>query len=406
MPMSTSRPPWPVIAVLSLGVLFRPTANLDPPPGLNRLVAARDPAFFVPDSVRALLTRVTSLVSDPDSSLYLADPSLGAVLNLTPAGDFRRAIGRRGSGPGEFNSVFLVGLHGDSLWVVDPATVRLTLMPLRGSGALTVPLGASAVTLANRSRPQARRGFPSAVLPDGNLLIEEGVRETTGGEPGQWNHNLLLRATRNLEILDTVARTSLAHSSMVFSYRDGESHYRQPFSDDPLYAVSSDGSLLIVVDRQVPKKGLAGTIRITGWRDAREQVFQREIDYTGIRLPNTVVDSAVNLFVGSPLKGAPPSPVNADSIRRRLFRPPMYPPVEAVRVARDGSTWLKVHFFDSPEGVGDWLVLSRRGFEMYRVTLPASFQMLEANRRTVWGLQGDLLDVPLPVRYTIPDRPV
>jgi hypothetical protein len=403
MSMSKSRRRWPVLAALSLTVFSSRPLLDNPLSGLSRLVAARDPEFAMPDSVRAMLTRVTAMVSDTDSSLYLADPSLGAVLNLTPDGGFRKVIGRRGAGPGEFNTVLLVGLHQDSLWALDPAMVRLTLVPLRGSGALTVPLGISAPTLARRGRPQTRRGFPIAILADGNFLIDESVRDE--GDGGQWDHRLLLRASRNLEVLDTIARQSLGHSTMVFSYRDGESHFPQPFSDDPLYAASPDGRLLVTIEREVPGKGTDGILRITGYQDAHTQIFRREIEYAGQPLSGSAVDSAVQFYVNPKAQTGPATPITADSIRRHLFRPRIYPPVEAARVARDGSIWLKVHFADSPRGVGDWLVLSRKGLEMYRVSLPESFQLFEANHRTVWGLEGDVLDVPLVVRYTIPGRP-
>lgn len=406
MSMFRSRPRWPVLAALSLGAVLVPPQFSHVAPTGGRLVAARDTAFTVPDSVRALLTRVTSLAADTDGGLYLADPSLGAILNLTPTGDFRRVLGQRGSGPGEFSSVLLLGFHGDSLWAVDPAMVRLTLLPLRGSGVLTVPLGMSAASLKGSSRPQTRQGLPSAVLPDGSLLVEEGVRETVKGEPGQWTHRFLLRANRNLEVIDTLARHSRAHSSMVFTWSDGEVHYPQPFGDDPLYAVSSDGGVVVVVRREVPVRGAAGRFSVTALRGGTEPVFAREFEYTGQRLPASAVDSVVGMFLDPRVQSGPRSPITADSIRRRLFRPQVYPPVEAVRVARNGSVWLKVRFFDSPAGVGDWLVLSPRGFEIHRVTLPASFQLLEVNRRTVWGVQGDLLDVPLLVRYTVPDRAV
>jgi hypothetical protein len=116
-----------------------------------------------------------------------------------------------------------------------------------------------------------------------------------------------------------------------------------------------------------------------------------------------VVDSVVDDLSRPQRRDQPNTPVTADSIRRRLFRPAYFPPVEEVKVARDGAMWLKVRLADSPEGVGDWLVLSRHGFELARVTLPASFRLLEASRRTAWGVEGDELDVPLVVRYRIPD---
>lgn len=401
MSMSKTRPQWPVLIALSLGSWLHPLPATAPTDAPYRLVAERDRTFSVPDSVRALLSRVTAIAAARDSSLYLADPSLGAILNLTPNGDFRRVLGRRGSGPGEFNAPLLVGFHRDTLWAVDPASVRLTLLPTRGPGVVTVPLGLSAATLPDRSRPQARQGLPSAVLPDGNLLIEQPVRDSQDGGT-QWSQVLLLRASRNLEVLDTIAQSSMTHSMMVFVNRDGEEHLVQPFGDDPLYAVSSDGSLLVLVHREVPAKGGKGTFTVTGWRGGKEKLFERRVEYDGRRIVRNAVDSVIQLFTNPRSKGGYGSHVPADSLRRRLYRPATYPPVESVRVSRNGMIWLKVRLADSPEGVGDWLVLSPRGFEMYRVSLPATFRMLEADRRTVWGVDVDSLDVPLLVRYSIP----
>src|SRR5262245_61264712 len=125
--MSMSRRQWQVVAALGLGLWFQPPTV--PPTPTPRVAAQRDPGFMMPDSVRALLTYVSSLVVESDSSLYLADPQLGWILHLDPSGDYRGMIGRRGSGPGEFHTVYMLGLHRDSLWAMDPALVRLTLMP-------------------------------------------------------------------------------------------------------------------------------------------------------------------------------------------------------------------------------------------------------------------------------------
>jgi len=399
--MSMSRQQWMSVTALGLGLWFQPQP--EPAALLTRLAAQRDSAFVVPDSVRALLTFVSSLVVDSDSSLYLADPQLGLILQLEPTGEFRRTIGRRGAGPGEFYSVLTLGLHRDSLWAMDPGLVRLTLMPRRGRGAVTVPFGGAAVTLASSARPQTRNGIPAAVLPDGSLLVQEVVRDRAS-PVGEASHSFLLRTARSLEVMDTVARLPMEHSGMGFIYRDGESHYRQPFGDDPLYATSADGSLLVTVTRDASRRNRAGTFTVTAWREGRQRLFTREIGYEALRLPGSVVDSVIDQFARPQRRDEPITPVTADSIRRRLFRPAYFPPVEEVKVARDGAVWLKVRFADSPAGVGDWLVLSSHGFELARVSLPASFRLLEANRRTAWGVEGDQLDVPLVVRYVIPER--
>lgn len=397
--MSMSRQHLKHALVLGL-VLGFPTQGSSPIPPV-RLVAQRDTTFVVPDSVRALLTFVTGMMVDHEGSLYLADPSLATILHFDSMGTFLNAIGRRGEGPGEFQSVLLVGLYRDSLWAMDPAQIRLTLMPLRGRGATTVPFFSAAPLLEAPARAQSRGGMPAAVLSDGSLLVQENVRDPSS-PVGALSHGFLLRTKRNLEVVDTVAQLSLGHSSMEFVYRDGATSQTQPFGDDPLYAVSTDGSLLVTVTRVAPRGRGDSRFTVTAWRDGTRLLFTREIEYRVRRLPQSAVDSVAERLA-QPLPGAGRTPITADSIRRRLFRPANFPPVEDVRIARGGEIWLKVRFADSPDGVGDWLVLSPRGFELNRVTLPASFRLLEANRKTAWGTEGDVLDVPLVVRYRIPN---
>ncbi len=404
MSMPIARPSAALLAVLLLAAAARPAAAPAPIAAL-RYRAVRDSSFAVPDSVRALLSRVTSLTVDPDSGVYVADPSLGAVLRLSPSGDFRGLLGRRGAGPGEFRNVFLVGLHQDSLWVVDPGLVRLTLLPRSGSAPLTVPLAGSAATLLS-GRPQARLGMPSSLLADGSLLVEQSLRAEADEGGARWTERFLFHTDRTLQILDTIARHPLDHSTIVFIHRDGELHMPQPFNDDPLYGVQPDGSTVVVVERAVPAQGLEGQITLRIWRGAGEPVITRQVPYAGRRLTEAAVDSAVGqYFTHGNGRRIPDTPVTPDSVRSRLYRPAIFPPVEEVRVATDGAIWLKVRLQDSPAGVGDWIVLSRRGFPMYRVSLPAGFRMLQAGRRTLWGVENDELDVPLVVRYTVPERP-
>ncbi len=404
MSMSIARPSAALLAVLLLAAAAGPVAAPAPVARL-RYRAVRDSSFSLPDSVRALLSRVTSLAVDPDSGVYVADPSLGAVLRLSPSGAFRALLGRRGAGPGEFRTALLVGLHQDSLWVIDPGLVRLTLLPRSGSTPLTVPLAGSAATLRS-GRPQARLGMPSSLLADGSFLVEQSLREETDEGGTRWSERFLFHTDRALQILDTIARHTLDHTTIVFMHRDGELHMPQPFNDDPLYGVQPDGSTVAVVERAVPAKGLEGQITLRIWRGSGEPVITRRIPYVGRRLAQAAVDSAIGqYFTREEGQRIPGTPVTPDSVRNRLYRPAIFPPVEDVRVATDGAIWLKVRLEDSPAGVGDWVVLSRRGFPMYRVSLPAGFRVLQAGRRTLWGVENDELDVPLVVRYTVPERP-
>jgi hypothetical protein len=67
-------------------------------------------------------------------------------------------------------------------------------------------------------------------------------------------------------------------------------------------------------------------------------------------------------------------------------------------VGRDGSIWLqRAVEADS----ASWLVLDPSGSPHAEVSLPAGFDLLEADRDHVWGQERDELDVPYLVRYRV-----
>ena len=296
------------------------------------LVIHRDPAFAVPDSVLAQLTAVSDLALDADGSLYLSDFRFPAVLHLEGSGALRRTIGRGGAGPGEFYSLLKLGLCHDSLWVVDPGQVRVTLFPPRGRGAITIPYGAYARVVRGSRHSQSRQGTPVTLLPNGGMLVQENLPLSNDPADGM-SRTLLLQTDRALGVRDTVAQFSMLHSAMVFVYDDGETHFRQPFSDDPMYATSSDGSVLVMVSRTAAKGSAEQEFTVAVQRDGRP-ALQRTISYRPRALPTRVVDSVVREMVNPRDYEGPPLPITSDSVRRRLFRPRYYPPVEQVAVGK------------------------------------------------------------------------
>lgn len=368
------------------------------PPASN-VTLHRDPAFVVHDTVLAQLTAVSDLALDSDGSLYLSDYRFPAVLHLEPSGALRRIIGRGGAGPGEFRTLLKLGICHDSLWVLDPGQVRVTLFPPGGRGAITIPYGAYAKVIRGSVRPQSRQGTPVALLPDGGMLVQENI--SVSNDPAEGiSRTLLLETDRALGVEDTIARFAMPHSVMVFVYDDGESHFLQPFSDDPMYATSSDGSAIALVNRTAASRSGDQEFTVTVRRQGRP-ALHRTITYRPRPLPARVVDSVVRALANPRDYEGPPLPITSDSIRRRLFRPRYYPPVEQVTVDRGGSVWLKVRFEDGPSSAGtaEWLKLSPRGFPMGRVAMPASLRLLEAKGDTLYGVEGDPDEVPNLVRY-------
>jgi hypothetical protein len=266
----------------------------------------------------------------------------------------------------------------------------------------TVPLDGYRTPGAIGGAPRAHQGAPMAILPDGNLLVGENV--TMSDNPADGYRNvLLLKVDRSLLIKDTLATLANVHSSCVFVYRDGESHINQPFVDDPLYPVSNDGLRFATITRTAPTSGGEQRFRVTLVDTRSRRSVTREIGYRPRPLPARVVDSAI-AGIASGLLGNLSSPVTVDSLRRRLFRPAYYPPVDRAKLARDGTLWLRVRFADGPANAAEWMVLSPRGFELRRVTAPNDFLLFEADRDLVWGVKLQPDDTQELVRLRVAKR--
>lgn len=367
---------------------------------LTRRDLQRDPTFAVPESVLVQLSSIDDLARAPDGSLYLADHRYPAVLQLEPSGALRRIIGRSGAGPGEFHAVMQVGVRGDSMWALDPGRVRVSLFPKGGKGVTTIPYGPLARELPAAARPLARQGMPLTLLPDGGFLVEEVILSRDNPATGA-THALLLRTSRDLEVEDTVARYSFLHRAMHFRFREGEAHLNQPFSDDPIPSFSADGQYFALVSRDAADGKETQHFTVSLMRNGRTPVYTHKVSYRPLPLTQRAVDSVVKLIVGPADPASPRIPLTADSIHRRLFRPRYLPPVDRVVVGQDGVVWLKVNFADGTASRADWLALGPDGKEIARVTTAAGFRLLEADRSTLWGVEGDPFDVPVLVRYKV-----
>ena len=234
------------------------------------------------------------------------------------------------------------------------------------------------------------------MLSDGTMLImqQEGDRTKPVA-----NQVLVFRTRRDLAILDTLGAISLQHSLIYCEWPEGASYTAQPFSDMAIFSAAPDGSLVVDVERVAPGSGAETSFRLRARNGSAMPLFTREVGYRPRRLRRADVDQALSIFSNPAAKL--PGPVTVDSIRRKLYRPGFFPPVREVRVGRDNTIWLRVSFADSPATGADWLVLSPRGFPVARVSLPSDFRLMEADRHTLWGVEGDPLDIPVLARYVV-----
>ncbi len=82
---------------------------------------------------------VASLAIDRDGRLYVADPMNGCI-HVFSNGTYLQQIGRPGMGPGEFQVLAALAIHGDQLYALDIEARRLTRFTLDGTVIGTLPI--------------------------------------------------------------------------------------------------------------------------------------------------------------------------------------------------------------------------------------------------------------------------
>ncbi len=109
---------------------------------------------------RGQFTRIMGLARLADGSIAVASRGSHDIRIFSAAGAFVRAYGRRGAGPGEFESPGVVARSGDTLYLYDHSHERITALDLRSG------------TVRTHSAPRAPANaiVPMARLASGALL--------------------------------------------------------------------------------------------------------------------------------------------------------------------------------------------------------------------------------------------
>ena len=109
------------------------------------------------DTDEIFLRSISGIAVDESGNLFLADNSEAVVHAYDPDGNYRFRIGRRGEGPGEFNSTYQPTLHNGDLYVLDIQQQRVSLFnPYDGSFIKNIRMGGGG---------QGFSGFPLGVSP-------------------------------------------------------------------------------------------------------------------------------------------------------------------------------------------------------------------------------------------------
>lgn len=359
-----------------------------------------EPEFRI-DGYEADLLPITWLGASPAGTTVLLQTQNATIRFFDPEGRELESFGREGDGPGEFRRPVRAGWKGDTLWVSDVQSRRVTLVsPDRELLRTLPPLVAARPASADSARwPTFPFAFPYALYPGDEMFISaigaagDPRLDAIGPTP-------FLRVASDGTIEGVVLPRPENEGSVPVEFDGGgNASLSVPFYPEPMWTVSPDGGRIVTLITNVQDDdGGAFTVRV--YDPTGAQLATRAFSFDG----ETVDAGGVDSILGARAEGAR-FPEMARAYRTEVPDrvPPVYPPTEDLVVDSDHRIWIRLRATD--EG-SPWLVLNSDAGAVGRVLLPEDVSVATARGDRVWAVERDELDVESVVRFRlVSDRP-
>ena len=348
-----------------------------------------------------VLTRVSQVRLGPGGAMLVGQPMDHTIRVYDGAGRAVRSIGRRGSGPGEFEGLGGFGFLGDTLYASDHRLGRVSLFSADGGFHTTFILRSPLID--DHSPPWYLPGSPSSFLSDGTAMVN-ATMPVMLMEAGIITQVPWLRLARSGQLLDTLAWQDISWKPVRIVSGGQEFVSRSPFEDPPLVQAMADGSGLAVVERRAATSRGPARFRVTRIGIDGDTLWAREYPYTPVRTPGAVVDAGVEQIVERLSRGrgvrTPPRPAEIErALRSGGHVPEGLPPVTATASGDDGTLWLRRE--ETAAETVRWEVLDRNGVLQATLSLPARVTVHAFAGDVLVGVELDELDVPYVVRYRV-----
>jgi hypothetical protein len=334
----------------------------------------------------------TSLQVGADGRIYVLDGGIPALRVFDADGRFLRQMGSVGEGPGRYLRPVSFGIAGDTIWVGDMRTGRLTLYDVVGN-----VIESTRISLAGSP---AQSVVPVNLLPGGDVVVvsPSGPPPQTVREPGPIRfEQSVLRLGPGGQVRDTVV-TNTAEFPGV-SLRGGRQVAAIPLiRQAPLVSYDQERDVIREVHRPAPAPEEMAEFRILERERDGTSVRERRFKDAALPLSRQVRDSLVS-HVRERLDGAPGSAI--EEVLAHLHLPAQQPPVTQVARGADGTFWVQREPF--PVSGVRVLVLDGDLEPMATLTLPPGVERWVGpiTSTHVWMLVRGEFDVPMLVRYRI-----
>jgi hypothetical protein len=312
-------------------------------------------------------------------------------------------MGRLGSGPGEFRQPTRLGWAGDTLWVIDVALRRATFL---GPG----PRAIKTLQLTVKVGPPFVQTAVVAVTANGALLVDaatENLYEKTPLGSSAPTRMGIFVAARSGEITRSLGLIELrSHAMRLPVLVNGTSGFfslKQPFADDPLFAVTRDGATLAIVDRRAGESPGMQSFTVTKLTTMGDTIFSRKIPYAPRALDDETFSAALEPIRHPPLRTGTSIHIEEGELRQAVYRPKYLLPVEDVVLSRDGRAWLRRETTSRDARV-EYLILGPTGSPEAIVSVPSVERVVETDGKTVLTITREPEEAPIISLYRIVTR--
>lgn len=290
--------------------------------------------------------------------------------------------GRDGEGPGEFRSLTLAGMLGDSLLIWDGRLDRATVIAPGGAVGRIFRLAGRTATTGSGY------GFALAgVFDDGSLLLAGRSGVTTGDRSGARRDTIPLVHANGEGVLDEVIAAPPGHEQVAVATDRFVTSLERPFGARTVVAVDGGTVLVSVGDLdEVRRYDTTGRLLAIYRLDrARRIIPTTEIERAGRRLGEQIAQLPAELATG----------ITRAMVDAGL--PSVYPTFDRILVDTTGAIWLREDVGAERGDAEDrrWVVLDREGHWLGYVTTPRRFAVYQVTRDRVIGIQRDAYDVEL-----------
>lgn len=312
------------------------------------------------------IARVRGVLRLADGTVLVLNRATSELSSFDSAGRYLRSVGRKGSGPGEFQSPYQLLWYGrDTLMVQDLGTSRVTLLGVDGRVYADVSLqGLLAGPVVGR-------------LPDGSLLaatyspVSPG-RPTSGRQ--RWPVRLV-RVSKEGAVLDTLGVFPGMENVMLTS-EHGASAGPASFGRSTLFAMAD--SLVYVGDND--------SYRVQVLAGGRRLVRIIEKTHPAVPVTAAMVDSEKARRARATTN--PSSREVEEQMWAHDRMPATLPAYRNIAVDADGWLWVRP-YSDAQEGTVLWDVFDASGRLRCAVALPATLAAREVGHDHFLGVVTD-----------------